>query len=163
MVNILLEIEEGLERYSAVQAQVAAAVEKAVERTGGPDKAQVGLLIVGDGAIHELNMEHRGVDKATDVLSFPLIEPGEAITQADVDPETGEVVLGDIVISLPAAERQAAEYGNSLAREACFLAVHGTLHLLGYDHETDAERGEMRKLEEAVLESIGLARQENGK
>jgi probable rRNA maturation factor len=161
MVNILLETEEGFERYSTVEAQVADAVNKAVERTGGPEKAQIGLLIVGDESIHELNMEHRGVDRPTDVLSFPLLEPGEKITQADIDPETGEVVLGDIVISLPAAERQAIEYGNTLAREVSFLAVHGTLHLLGYDHEDDGERHEMRKLEEAVMESVGLRRQEN--
>jgi probable rRNA maturation factor len=161
MVNILLETEEGFERFSTVESQVASAVNRAVERTGGPEKAQIGLLIVGDEAIHELNMEHRGVDRPTDVLSFPLLEPGEKITQADIDPETGEVVLGDIVISLPAAERQAIEYGNTLVREMSFLAVHGTLHLLGYDHEDDGERREMRKLEEAVLESVGLHRQEN--
>jgi probable rRNA maturation factor len=160
MINILWDIADGCERFSALQDQVCAAVNKAVERTGGPQKAQVGLLIVGDEAIHEFNLEYRGVDRPTDVLSFPLMEPGEEPTQADIDPETGEVVLGDIVISLPAIERQAEEYGHSPAREAAFLAVHGTLHLLGYDHETDDERAEMRKLEEAVLEAIGLERAE---
>ncbi len=162
MVNIVLEVEQGLERYASVEPQVALAIARAVERAGGPEKAQLGLLVVGDEAIHELNLQHRGVDRATDVLSFPLLEPGVPLTQADMDPETGEVVLGDIVLSLPTAERQAAEYGNTLAREAAFLAVHGTLHLLGFDHESDTERAEMRKLEEAVLGAVGLTRQENG-
>lgn len=162
MVNILLEVEQGLERYAAVEPQVASAIGRAVERAGGPEKTQIGLLVVGDDAIHELNLSHRGVDRPTDVLSFPLLEPGAPPTQADIDPETGEVVLGDIVLSLPTAERQAAEYGNTLAREAAFLAVHGTLHLLGFDHESDAERTQMRKLEEAILEAVGLTRQENG-
>jgi probable rRNA maturation factor len=161
MVNLLIDIGEGLERFSAIEASVASAVSKAVERTGGPEKAQIGLLIVDDEAMREFNLEHRGLDRPTDVLSFPLLEPGEEITQADMDPETGEVVLGDIVISLPTAERQAAEYGHSLTREVAYLAVHGTLHLMGYDHEEGGEGEEMRKLEEAVLESVGLSRQES--
>lgn len=161
MVNLLIDVGEGLERFSDLQASVEAAVGRAVERTGGPEKAQIGLLVVNDEAMREFNLEHRGQDRPTDVLSFPLLEPGEKITQADVDPETGEVVLGDIIISLPTAERQAGEYGHSLAREAAYLAVHGTLHLLGYDHEADGEGEEMRKLEEAVLESIGLPRRED--
>jgi probable rRNA maturation factor len=158
MVNLLVDIEEGLERFSALQGVVAAAVSRAVERTGGPEKAQIGLLVVGEEAMRDFNLEHRGQDRPTDVLSFPLLEAGEEITQADIDPQTGEVVLGDIVLSLPAAERQAAEYGHSLAREAAYLAVHGTLHLLGYDHENGDEGKLMRKLEEAVLEAAGLAK-----
>jgi probable rRNA maturation factor len=161
MTNLLVDIEEGLERFSAVQDRVAAAVSRAVERTGGPEKAQIGLLVVGDESMRDFNLEHRGQDRPTDVLSFPLLEPGEGITQADVDPETGEVVLGDIVISLPTAERQAEEYGHSLAREAAYLAVHGALHLLGYDHESEGEGEQMRKLEESILESVGLARGES--
>lgn len=161
MTNLLVDIEGGLERFSAVEKQVLAAVSRAVERTGGPEKAQIGLLVVGDEAMRDFNLEHRGQDKPTDVLSFPLLEPGAEITQADIDPETGEVVLGDIVLSLPAAERQAAEYGHSLAREAAYLAVHGTLHLLGYDHEAEDEGELMRKLEESVLEAIGLSRKES--
>jgi probable rRNA maturation factor len=161
MTNLLVDIEEGLERFSAVEAQVTAAVQKAVERTGGPEKAQIGMLVVGDETMRDFNLTHRGQDRPTDVLSFPLLEPGEEITQADIDPETGEIVLGDIVLSLPTAERQAAEYGHSLAREAAYLAVHGTLHLLGYDHEAEDEGELMRKLEESVLEAIGLSRGES--
>jgi probable rRNA maturation factor len=161
MVNLLVDIEEGLDRFSTVQPLVAAAVCRAVERTGGPEKAQIGLLVVGEEAMREFNLEHRGQDKPTDVLSFPLLEPGAEITQADIDPETGEVVLGDIVLSLPAAERQAAEYGHSLAREAAYLAVHGALHLLGYDHENESEDKLMQKLAESVLEAVGLSKGES--
>jgi probable rRNA maturation factor len=161
MTNLLVDIEEGLERFSAVAKQVAGAVGRAVERAGGPEKAQIGLLVVGEEAMRDFNLQHRGQDRPTDVLSFPLLEPGEEITQADIDPQTGEVVLGDIVLSLPAAERQAADYGHSLAREAAYLAVHGTLHLLGYGHEDEGEGELMRSLEESVLEAVGLAKGES--
>jgi probable rRNA maturation factor len=158
MVNLIVDIEEGLGRFSSLEPSVAAAVSKAVERTGGPEKAQIGLLVVGEESMRDFNLEHRGQDRPTDVLSFPLLEPGAEITQADIDPQTGEVVLGDIVLSLPAAERQAAEYGHSLAREAAYLAVHGALHLLGYDHESEGEDKLMRTLEESVLEAVGLSK-----
>lgn len=161
MVSILLDIEDGFERFSALESTVSAAIREAMRQAGGPEKAQVGLLIVGDESIREFNLEHRGIDRATDVLSFPMLDPGQEITHVDIDPETGEVVLGDIVISLPAVERQAQEYGHSHGREAAFLAVHGTLHLLGHDHEDDCQRQAMRAMEEAVLASIGQERQEN--
>ncbi len=159
MVRILLDVEEGFERFSQLEGPVTEAVRAAVLHAGGPDKAQVGLLIVGDESIREFNLEHRGIDRATDVLSFPMLEPGQQITDVDMDPETGEVVLGDIVISLPAVERQAEEYGHSISREAAFLAVHGALHLMGHDHEQEGQRQEMRAAEEAVLQSLGLTRQ----
>lgn len=164
MVSILLEVEEGLERFSLLQEPVFAAVRGAVEHAGGPEKAQVGLLVVGEKAMREFNLEHRGVDRPTDVLSFPMLAPGEPVTPADVDPETGEVVLGDIVLCLPIAEAQAREYGHSAAREAAYLAVHGALHLLGHDHEEEGgERARrMRAAEEAVLARVGLGRPEGG-
>jgi probable rRNA maturation factor len=161
MVNLIVDVEEGLDRFNSLLPWVASAVSRAVERTGGPEKSQIGLLVVGEETMREFNLEHRGQDRPTDVLSFPLLEPGEEITQADMDPQTGEVVLGDIVLSLPAAERQADEYGHSLAREAAYLAVHGALHLMGYDHESEREDKLMRKLEESVLEAVGLSKGES--
>ena len=158
MTNILLEVDEGLERFEPLAQAVCAAVQKALEQANGPELAQIGLFIVDDEAIHEMNREHRGVDNPTDVLSFPMLEPGQTPAPTDLDPETGEVLLGDIVISLPTAERQAQEYGHSLAREAAYLAVHGTLHLLGLDHEDDAAREEMRRYEEAAMTAVGLTR-----
>ena len=145
------------------------ALETAAAQSGAPAKARVGITVVGDEEIHELNREHRGVDRPTDVLSFPMIAYPEGMVAGDVDwadyaldadPETGEILLGDIVISLPTAQRQAEEYGHSPAREMAYLAVHGLAHLLGYDHETDDDKRKMRACEEAALAAAGLTRED---
>lgn len=117
-----------------------------------PD-AEIGLIFVDDAYINSLNAEYRGVDKPTDVLSFALNE-GEPMPED----EEAEDLLGDIVISLPAARRQAEEYDHSFEREVAYLTAHGTLHLLGYDHQTDADREIMREKEEAVLNRLNLTR-----
>ena len=113
---------------------------------------EVSVTIVDNEDIHEMNLQHRGIDRPTDVLSFPMF---------DEDFDDGEdCVLGDIVISLEKATEQAAEYGHSLEREVAFLTVHSVLHLLGYDHEEGkAEESEMFEKQEAVLSGMGLARQ----
>ena len=102
-----------------------------------------------------INAEHRGLDRTTDTLSFPFLAltPGEKPSPdaSNTDPDTGRILLGDIVISLPRAKAQAEEYGHSVDREVCFLAVHSTLHLLGYDHMEDAAQKQMRSREESVL------------
>ena len=117
--------------------------------------AEISVRFVDNAMIRELNAEHRGIDKETDVLSFPLGENGVW----DVDPETGAYVLGDIVISVEKAIAQAGEYGHSLERELAFLAVHSMLHLLGYDHVNGGlESVRMREKEEQVLTQLGLQR-----
>ena len=103
--------------------------------------ALVSVSFVDNAYIREINREYRGVDKHTDVLSFPMYEPGE-LDSADCT--CGGAVLGDIVISLERAKEQAAELGNSFLREVAFLAVHSTLHLLGYDHERSKEDDEIQ-------------------
>ncbi|MBX5436518.1 MAG: rRNA maturation RNase YbeY [Alicyclobacillaceae bacterium] len=115
---------------------------------------EVSVSLVGDEEIHSLNRDYRGVDRPTDVLSFPLIGEDEMLTAPPGQP----LLLGDIVVSLPTARRQAAEYGHSLQREVGFLLVHGFLHLLGYDHDSEASEREMFALQEEVLSSIGLTR-----
>lgn len=117
--------------------------------------AEVSVTVVDDEEIHQLNQEYRQVDRPTDVLSFPQLEPGEDWNLGDEIP----VPLGDLVISLPQAEEQAKRYGHSLEREMGFLAVHGFLHLLGYDHGTEEEEAEMFSRQEAVLSQVGLTRQ----
>ena len=92
--------------------------------------AEISVTFVDDARIQELNKQHRNIDKATDVLSFPLGENGVY----DINPETGAKMLGDIVISMERAVAQAEEYGHPLQREVAFLTVHSMLHLLGYDH-----------------------------
>jgi len=120
--------------------------------------AEVGVRFVDDGEIRRLNKKHRNIDRATDVLSFPLGENG----QYDVNPGTGALLLGDIVISLPRAVKQAGIYGHTLQRELAYLTVHSMLHLLGYDHEGGGlEMVRMREKEERVLVQLGLPRGHN--
>lgn len=118
-----------------------------------PENAEVSIVLVDNAAIQSLNRQYRGVDSATDVLSFPMLE-GEDVPAPEVD----AVPIGDIVISLERARQQAEEYGHSFEREVAFLTVHGMCHLLGYDHETDEERAVMREREESVLTKLGLVR-----
>lgn len=109
---------------------------------------EVSVSLVGDGEMQKLNRQWRGIDRTTDVLSFPMLEEWEE----------GPNLLGDIVISLPVATRQAQEYGHSLLRELAFLAVHGILHLLGRDHENDLERELMEREQNMLLCALGLGR-----
>lgn len=116
---------------------------------------EISVTIVDDEAIHKLNLKHRGIDRSTDVLSFPLGADGIY----DVNQDTGAFLLGDIVISIEHAIKQADLYGHSLDREIAFLTVHSMLHLLGYDHEPGGlELVRMREKEEAVLTQLGLVR-----
>ena len=128
------------------------------------------VLITGDDEIHSLNRDYRGVDRATDVLSFPMIdyeEPGDFSVcgapeaEADYfDPESGELMLGSIVISVPHVKNQAAEYCHSVRREFAFLVAHSMFHLMGYDHMTDEEAKVMEEKQEAVLAALGITREE---
>ena len=111
------------------------------------------IHLVGDATIRGLNAEHRGIDAATDVLSFPLHQ-GDAF----VIPPGMAVELGDVVVSYPRAVEQAAEYGHTVDRELAYLVAHGVLHVLGYDHEVEAERQVMRQKEEEALTPLGFTR-----
>lgn len=116
---------------------------------------EISVSFVDNEEIHQLNNEYRDIDRATDVLSFPLGENGEF----DIDNETGAYLLGDIVISIETAYKQAEVYGHSLEREIGFLTVHSMLHLLGYDHEEGKlQERIMREKEEAILTSLGISR-----
>lgn len=127
--------------------------------------ADVTVMLVDDHNIREINKQTRQIDAHTDVLSFPQldIDPDDLdgslrAGAGDTDPETGAVLLGDIVISLDAVKRQAAEYGHSFDRELGYLTVHGMLHLLGYDHMEDGDKRRMRGVEDAVMEALALSR-----
>ncbi|MCL2368796.1 MAG: rRNA maturation RNase YbeY [Oscillospiraceae bacterium] len=122
---------------------------------------EVNVLVSDDKGIREINREHREKDEPTDVISFPAANyaPGAfQATEADIDPETGCVYLGDIVVSNERAVRQAEEYGHEVAREIAYLIVHATLHLLGYDHMEEGAREQMRIREERILGTLGLTR-----
>ncbi|MDK2855812.1 MAG: putative rRNA maturation factor [Bacillota bacterium] len=129
--------------------------EEALKREGAAD-AEVSVTLVDDARIQELNRTYRGLDEPTDVLSFALREGEDSFT---LPPDAGiPELLGDVVISLPRARSQAAEYGHSLERELGYLLTHGILHLLGYDHETEEAAAVMRAKEEEVLAAVGLSR-----
>lgn len=119
---------------------------------GVQEPVEVSLVLTSDQEIQELNRTYRGIDRPTDVLSFPQ-EEGEGEWVA---PPNGVRNLGDIVISYRRAEEQAEEYQHSLQRELGYLIAHGVLHLLGYDHETEAERQDMRQREEHALAAAGV-------
>lgn len=121
---------------------------------------EVGVTFVDDDAIRTLNREHRNTDRKTDVLSFPMLADVRHIEKTDIDPETGLVYLGDIVISVETAIRQAEEFGHGLEREIAFLTVHSMMHLMGYDHIEESDRRIMRTHEEAVLDELNIKRTE---
>ena len=122
------------------------------------EPAEISVTFVDDERIHELNKMHRNIDRSTDVLSFPLGEDG--VYDKNID--TGACLLGDIVISVETAVRQAESYGHTLQREIGFLTVHSMLHLLGYDHVNGGiEAVHMREKEEHVLTELGLKRNES--
>lgn len=132
-------------------------VKATLENENFKKDAEVSVSFVDNETIHKLNLEYRGKDKPTDVLSFPMTDGDEE--NGDIDLSTGAVMLGDIIISAEKAMEQANEYGHGIEREICFLAVHSTLHLLGYDHETSEDDEKcMNQTQEAILQKIGLTR-----
>ncbi|MBO4453101.1 MAG: rRNA maturation RNase YbeY [Clostridia bacterium] len=124
-------------------------IRKAVSEAYPTHRFEVNVTICDDRTIRELNREYRGIDRPTDVLSFPFF---------DFDTPEKTTLLGDIVISRDTAFRQADEYGHSPKREFCFLAAHSALHLLGYDHETDEEREVMEAKQREILDNLGIKR-----
>lgn len=153
-----LEVEEGL------QARVFQAIAAVLEAEGVALPCEVNVLFTDDGGIAQINADMRGVDRATDVLSFPMFEltPGAPPRgEGFRDPDTGLCPLGDMCISLERARAQAQEYGHSLERELCYLAVHSVLHLLGYDHLDEGPmKRQMRAREEAILGELGITRED---
>ena len=129
-------------------------------------QVEVSLLIVENEEIQHLNRDYRGIDNATDVLSFPMLnlDPSDRETwleelESGITADDQQVILGDIVISVEKAEEQAKEYGHGLKRELGFLMIHGVLHLLGYDHEKgESEEQAMDAIQDAILEELSLPR-----
>ena len=143
-----IEISTELEGLLNKAMNLVARLENLSENT------EVDITIVTDEEIHVLNRDYRGVDRATDVLSF-------ALDEGDDEPEIlgaeAELLLGDIIISAEKANEQAEEFGHGLNREIVYLAVHGMLHLLGYDHMVEDEKIVMRRREEEILREIDLS------
>ena len=142
-------------------------VETALDYENCPYEAQVYVLLTDNEEIHQVNLEQRQIDRPTDVLSFPLAEYTRPADFSDLEeresdvfhPETGELMLGDILISMDKVKEQAREYGHSEQRELAFLVAHSMLHLMGYDHMEDGEREEMERKQEEILTQCGYLRE----
>lgn len=138
----------------------------ALKRLGQPYKElEMSLSVVSPEEIRELNKRYRNVDAVTDVLSFPTLEnPERKILQSgafgidSVNPESGKFNIGDVVICMERVKEQAESYGHGVKRELAFLSLHGLLHLLGYDHETEADEEQMTALQNEILEAFGITR-----
>ena len=140
-------------------------IEEAIEYVNCPYETEVNLLLTMNEEIHQMNMEFREIDRPTDVLSFPMVdyeEAGEFDFLEELDeyfhPESGELMLGDIVISKEKVIEQAAEYGHSIEREYAFLIAHSMLHLFGYDHMEEDERVVMEQKQSEILERLQILR-----
>ena len=149
--------------WESVYQEVALAV---LDLEECPYETEVNLLLTDNNGIHEFNKETRNIDAPTDVLSFPNIESdtpanfdiAESQEAGCFEPDSGELILGDIIISVDKVISQAEEYGHSHKREFAFLVAHSMLHLCGYDHMTPEEEQEMIKKQEAVLSTLGITR-----
>jgi probable rRNA maturation factor len=134
------------------------------EKLGQDDRFEVCLTVVDNAEIRELNFHTREIDKVTDVLSFPMLESdtvqAKNYSNEDRNPQSGAVILGDIVISVERAREQARIFGHSLMREMCFLSVHSMLHLFGYDHvDNEEEEVFMVQMQNSILSEAGITRE----
>ncbi len=163
-LNLEYETEKKLDLdYESIINEV---VEKSLDVENCPYEVELNVIITDNEGIKEINLEYRGIDAPTDVLSFPLIDyvtPSDfSHVEEDADsyfnPETGELLLGDIIISVDKVIDQAAEYGHSMKRELAFLVAHSMMHLFGYDHMEEEERLLMEKKQEHVLEELKIYR-----
>lgn len=164
-MRIYLENEGDLQLDLSYEELINTVAEAVLDYEECPYEAQAEVLLTSGDAIREINKEFRQIDKPTDVLSFPMVdfsEPaGYDILETDdsyFDPETGELMLGNIVISKERVISQAEEYGHSIKREFSFLIAHSMLHLLGYDHMEEDERAVMEAKQREILDRLGITR-----
>lgn len=168
-MTINIENEYGKEFDFDTDKLIESVILKALDYAGCPYEACVNVLITDDDSIHEINREYRQIDRPTDVLSFPMAEYEVAgnfdFLEGDdafdcFDPESGEFILGDIILSGDRIISQAEEYGHSIKREMSFLVAHSMFHLFGYDHMTEEEAADMERMQESVLKELGITRKE---
>ncbi len=166
-MTIYFENESGIDFSSEFEPETLSSeiLSAFLDYTQCPYEAEVSLLLVSEEKIREINAQMRNIDNATDVLSFPMNEYPAAGDFSHLEtmpdafhPETGELLLGDIVISAKHIEKQAEAYGHSRKREFAFLMVHSLLHLIGYDHMEETERRIMEENQRDFLNSIGIER-----
>lgn len=158
-----MEERQGADEEEETRRLLQRVMEQVLQGEGIEMEVVVGVTLVEPDRIQEINRAFRKVDSVTDVLSFPMIDgmlaqAAPAALLGCVDPETGALELGDLVLCPARAAEQAQEYGHSLRREMGYLCAHGMLHLLGYDHEDEDERAVMRQKEEQALAALSLTR-----
>ena len=158
-MNMIIYFENRQDKLAVtykLKMLIRAAVEATLDYEQYANPAEVSITFTDNEDIHALNQKFRGVDRPTDVLSFPLFDYEGESEEPPVDELIG--MLGDVVLSLEQAARQAEEYGHSFEREVAFLTVHSMLHLLGYDHETGEEdEADMRRRQSEITDKMGLA------
>ena len=165
-MTLFLENETGEDLPFDMEDTARLVCEQALEQEGCPYEVQVNLLLVDNESIRQMNRECRDIDRATDVLSFPNVDfETEGVFDIDedaeadyFDPDTGELILGDICISLDKVREHAEEFGHSLRREYAFLIAHSMLHLCGYDHMEPEEAARMEAKQEEILQTLGITR-----
>lgn len=164
---IYIEYENDMPEDAAMNEMIESVINEAVDYEACPYEVEVNVILTDNANIQELNREHRNIDRATDVLSFPMVAYDQPADFSDIEetqgdcfnPDTGELMLGDIVISTERAAEQAKEYGHSYRREIAFLVAHSMLHLMGYDHMEDEERAVMERKQEEILQNLGITRE----
>lgn len=167
-MTLYAENETEAEFPFSVEQTARAVMEAVLEEERCPYEVTVNLLLTDNEGIREYNCQYREIDRETDVLSFPNLDfdrPGDfgkaEESEADYfDPDSGELVLGDVIISADKVQEQAESYGHGLKREFAFLVAHSMLHLCGYDHVEDEERLVMEAKQERILQSLGITREE---
>ena len=167
-MNFFVENETDKEFPFDAEEIVRLVAEKVLDMEKCPYETQVNVLLTDNEGIREYNREYREIDRETDVLSFPNLNfdrPGEYEVEEECeadyfDPDTGELILGDIIISVDKVEEQAKSYGHSMKREFAFLVAHSMLHLSGYDHMEEEEARVMEARQELALTEIGITRDE---
>lgn len=164
-MTVRFEEEGSLKLPIACKELATDVIEAALDYVECPYEAEVNLLLTMNDEIHEMNLNFRQIDAPTDVLSFPMVDYETAgdfafLEEADeyFHPESGELMLGDIVISKEKVIGQAEEYGHSVKREYAFLIAHSMLHLFGYDHMEESERVEMEEMQKEILKRLQICR-----
>ena len=163
-IDFYEEVEEEVVNPS-LRAYIKRAFNEAVKIFIPENTAQVSVSFVDEESIRQYNNDNRGIDSVTDVLSFPLVDftngviNEDALTDGEFD-DDGYLMLGDVVICLEVAKRQAVEYGHSNEREIVYLFTHSIMHLMGFDHMNDEDKALMRMAEEKIMNRIGLSRNE---
>lgn len=164
-MSVNIENEYKRDIFPEYETVIRRVVDEALSYESCPFECEVNVLLTDDGEIEKMNEEFRDINRSTDVLSFPMIEyqsPADFEGFEDeielFDPDTGELVLGDIVISIDHVYSQSEEYGHGVLRELAFLTAHSMLHLMGYDHMEDEERELMERKQEEILKNCGYER-----